>query len=79
VVLETSLSSFQAACLSWMRMVRSSRRVSSDAATQNFCEGLQFSFVATKKNLHYISLTLSRNKGQLTPLFSPLCMPREML
>jgi len=33
-------------------------RVSSDAATQFFCEGFQFSFVATKKNrssLHFLS------------------------
>ena len=45
----------------------------SDAATQFFCEGLHFSFVAIKKKgLHYISLTLSRNKRQLTLLFSLL-------
>ena len=48
-VLEILLSSFQAACLLRMRTVGYSRKVSSDAAIQNFCEDLQFSFVATKK------------------------------
>ena len=79
-VLEISLSSFQAACLSRTRTVRSSRRVSSDAATQIFAKDSNFpSWQPKKKPLHYISSTLSRNKGQLTPLFSLLCMLREML
>ena len=73
-VLEILLSSFQAACSSWMRTVGSSRRVSSDAAAQIFAKVSNFpSWRPKKKGLHCISLTKSWNKGQLTLLFSPLC------
>ena len=79
-VLEILLSSFQAACLSRMRAVESSRRVFSDATTQIFAKISNFpSWRPKKKGLHCISLTKSWNKGQLTLLFSPLCMPRETL
>ena len=80
-VLEILLSSFQAACLSRMRTVGSLRRVSSDATTQTFAKVSNFPSwrPKKKKDLHCISLTKRWNKGQLTPLFSPLFMPRETL
>ena len=59
-VLEILLSSFQAACLSRMRMVGCSRRVSSDATTQIFAKVSNFpSWRPKKKGLHSISLTKS--------------------
>ena len=83
VVLEISLSSFQTACLSRTFAVR----VRWDLRAE-FPVTLQHKFLRRspiflrgdqKKGLHYISFTLSRNKGHLTPLFSPLCMPCETL
>ena len=57
-VLEILLSSFQAACLSRMRTVGSSRRVSSDATTQIFAKVSNFPlWRPKKKGLHCISLT----------------------
>jgi len=49
VVLEILLSSFQAACLSRMRTVGCSRRVSSDATTQIFAKVSNFPSWRPKK------------------------------
>ena len=57
VILEISLSSFQAACLSWTHTVRSSRRVSSDTATQIFAKVSNFPSWQPKKrsSLHFLN------------------------
>jgi len=57
-VLEISLSSFQVACLSWTCTMRSSRRVSSDAATQIFAKVSNFPSWQPKKkrsSLHFLN------------------------
>jgi len=79
MVLEISLSSFQAACLSRTRTVRSSRKVSSDTATQFFAKVSSFPSWRPKKRSSLHFLICESKQGQLTPLFSLLCMPREML
>ena len=72
VVLEISLSSFQTACLSWTFAVRVQWDLRADFPVKlkhKFFERLQFSFLATKKNVSlYISSSLIRNKSHNTAI-----------
>ena len=80
-VLEILLSSFQTACccgLCIARMEGSSRRVSV-MLRHKFCEGLQFSFMATKKRSSLDFLSFDSKRKPVTLLFSMLCMLCETL
>jgi len=80
-VLEISLSSFQTACLSWTFAVCVQWDLRAEFPVMLQQKFLQRSPIflrgdqKKKSSLHF--LTLKSKQKPVTPLFSPLCMPRE--